>query len=254
MRSNEISLHEFVPKEKTRKIFAKVFDESTIQAVHALATKGHLDLVEFVISTGKEAHVFRARDSAGNFRAVKIYKIETSGFKRMIDYLEGDKRFKRVKKGRRELVFAWTKKEFKNLQLLNKIGVRAPFPIAFNKNVLVMEFIGDKGKAAPTLKEKPIQNVRKLHEWVVDVLAKMLYKGELIHSDFSEHNILNFNEELVLIDCAQAVLSTHPKAKEFFERDVRKAGEGIIGKKGFETDFDAFLDEIRAKKALFVKK
>ena len=49
----------------------------------------------------------------------------------------------------------------------------------------------------------------------------MIYRAELVHADLSEYNILNYNEEPVIIDCGQAVLLSHPMAKEFFERDVR---------------------------------
>ncbi|MAG22235.1 MAG: serine/threonine protein kinase [Candidatus Diapherotrites archaeon] len=251
-KKEEFSLMKFVPDDSARKIFAKVFDRQTIESVHALASKGYFDVLEFVISTGKEAHVFRARDRTGNFRAVKIYKIETTDFKRMSQYIEGDVRFGRVKKTRRSLVYAWTKKEFKNLLLLHKIGVRAPLPLAFQNNVLVMEFVGKKGEASPRLKEKPLEDVEKLHSTLVDFLAKMLFKAELIHSDISEYNILNKNGELVVIDCAQAVLNSHPEAKSFFERDITNISN-YLRKKGLKITKESLMDEIKAKKALFKK-
>ena len=244
----DFDLRKFVPAEEQRRTFAKVFDKQTIQAVHRLATKGYFDIVEFVISTGKEAHVFRAKDKAGNFRAVKIYKKSTSDFKNMNIYLEGDMRFKGIRKNKRDIVFAWTKKEFKNLMLLNHAEVRVPMPIAFFENVLVMEFIGDKeGKAAPPLKELPVKDVKKAYKTIVGFIAKTLYKAELVHSDLSEYNILNKAEELVVIDAGQAVLTTHPEAETFFERDLTNVAN-YFSKKGVKKTVEEIKEEIKAKK------
>lgn len=220
MPKQEFDLSKFVPKEEARKTFAKVFDKATIRAVHRLSTKGYFRVVEHVISTGKEAHVFHAVDEAGNSRAVKIYKVGTSDFGRMSDYIEGDPRFEKVKRGKRSLVFAWTRKEFKNLLRMQRAGVNCPLPIAFHENVLVMEFIGKKGKAAPTLKDRPAGDAEKAYGQAVEMLARLLFKAELVYGDFSEYNILNLEEKLFLIDAGQAVLTSHPKASEFFERDL----------------------------------
>jgi len=252
MQKEEFSLRKYVPDENARRVFAKVFDSNTIQAVHGLASKGYFDVLEFVISTGKEAHVFRAVDKSGNYRAVKIYKIDTTDFKQMSKYVEGDIRFQNVKNNRMSLVHAWTKKEFKNLLRLNKAGVRVPLPIAFKANVLVMEFLGEKGEASPRLKEKPLKDAKKVRSAIVEFVAKALFRAELIHADASEYNILNHNGELVLIDCGQAVLNTHPKAKEFFERDIRNLSKYLnrIGEKISENDL---IEEIRSKKGLYKK-
>lgn len=239
-------LDEIVKEEKTRDIFNQVFDERTILAIHDLAEKGYVDFVEFIISTGKEAHVFRAQDPAGNFRAVKIYKTLTSDFKNMRAYIEGDLRFKGISKNKRELINQWTRKEFKNLEEFNRVGIRTPLPLAFNENVLVMEFIG-KESAAPTLKEKPVKNLKKLKNTIAEWLAVMVEKARLVHSDLSEYNLLNFNEEVVLIDCAQSVLTSHPMAKEFFERDVKNMAH-YFTKMGLKTTKNAFLEQIREYK------
>jgi len=94
----EETIRNYIKEEKLKKTFAKVFDESTIMAVHKVAKKGYFNILEFVISTGKEAHVFRGQDKAGNFLAVKIYKTKTSDFKNMEKYIKGDNRFKKNKK------------------------------------------------------------------------------------------------------------------------------------------------------------
>lgn len=248
--TDEFDLRKYVPEEDSRKIFAKVFDKSTIETIHKLATKRYFDIVEFTISTGKEAHVFRAVDESGNFRAVKIYKIATSDFKHMSQYIEGDRRFKGMKKNKRDIVFTWAKKEFKNLNLLMDAGIRVPMPIVQMNNVLVMEFIGKNGEAAPLLKDSKFSDSQKLYDFIVENFVRMVQKAELIHGDLSQYNIINNSGELVIIDVGQAVLTSHPKAKEFFERDVRNMAT-YFQKIGIKTDYNALRADIKAKKEEF---
>jgi len=242
----EFDLRKFVPSEEARKTFAKVFDKKTIKAVHWLATKGYFNVLEHVISTGKEAHVFLALDSTGsNKRAVKIYKVETSDFNKMQRYLAGDRRFGKVKKSKRSIVFAWAKKEFKNLSLMNEAGIKCPLPIACFENVLVMEFIEANGKAAPTLKDQPPKDLANAYWQAINFLARLLFKANLIYADFSEYNILNRNEELVLIDAGQAVLTTHPEAQLFFERDAQVIAN-FFSKHGMHKTVEEIKQDVKA--------
>jgi len=240
-------INELIREENTRAVFAKVFDRNTILALHALAKKGFIDYIEHVISTGKEAHVFLAKDPAGNTRAVKIYKTVTSDFKHMRAYIEGDLRFKGIPKNKRALVNEWTRKEFRNLEVLNKVGIRVPLPLGFHENALVMEFIGEDENAAPLLKNKPVEDIEKLREQVAEIIAVMVEKAQLIHADLSEYNILNLDDEPIIIDCGQAVLTSHPKAEEFFNRDVKNMSS-YFTKNGLKTTEKAFLEQIRSFK------
>jgi RIO kinase 1 len=243
-------LHELDEKlirdENTRRIFNSVFDQATIQAIHELSRKKHFRFVEFVIATGKEGNVFRC-NSGKNFFALKIYKIETSDFKRMTDYIHGDERFKNVRNDKLEIIKAWTKKEYRNMNDLNKAEIRVPLPIAYNRNCLVMEFIGDsEGNPAPSAKKKPFKNPEKQYKLMCKYLAKMV-ETKLVHSDLSEYNILNKNEEMVIIDVGQTVSTLHPKAKEFFERDITNLSKWFA-KQGVDTNYDKMYEDIRANK------
>jgi RIO kinase 1 len=247
-KDNTYYLELLVKEEDLRKTFQHVFDNQTVLAVHELARAGYFHALEFVISTGKEAHVFRAADRAGNYRAVKIYKTKAREFKHMRMYIEGDIRFKTVKHNVIDLLCQWTKKEYKNLEKFTEVGVRVPIPFAYRRNVLVMEFIGDKGVASPTLKEAPIKDVSFLHHRLVDYMAKMVKAG-LVHADLSEYNILNYRGEPVIIDCAQAVPLSHPHARLFFERDVRNVSN-YLAKHGYKTSFEELYKEIKARKSV----
>ncbi len=234
--------------ETDRKIFQHVFDAKTFSAIQTLANKGSFDVLEHIISTGKEAHVFAASDGAGNQRAVKIFKKETTDFKKMIDYIKGDPRFRDLRKDRNSVVLAWAKKEFKNLRMADEAGASVPLPIAMKENVIVMEFIGENGKASLPLKEaRPsAAELADYREQAIEFLAR-LYLAGLVHADLSEYNTLLRGKKLVVIDFAQALLLSHPKAKEFFERDVRNMAN-YFSKNGLETTFEGLYALVKERK------
>ena len=96
---------------------SEVFDREALLDLSKMLKKGILQTVDYPISTGKEANVFRASTPDGKYVAVKIYKNETAPFFRKMDYLEGDPRFERIKHNDRDIVRAFARKEFKNLEI-----------------------------------------------------------------------------------------------------------------------------------------
>ena len=128
-----------------RKISERIFDKSTLLTLEKLMHQGKISRIEGLVSTGKEANVFHGFLGKKEV-AIKIYAVETSDFKNMDRYIRGDVRFPPWK-NRRHLVYIWAKKEFHNLSKVHKL-INCPKPIAFEKNVLVMGFLGEKGKSA----------------------------------------------------------------------------------------------------------
>jgi RIO kinase 1 len=249
---NGNNVYRWINDEKQKNIFAKVFDLPTIKVIDSLSSKGFIDKLEFVVSTGKEAHVFRAIDASGNFLAVKVYKKEATDFIHMSQYIQGDYRFAKVKKSRRDIVFAWTKKEYSNLERAKKAGARVPLPIKFKENVLIMEFIGTNGMASRTLKEEGAKNYVDVYEKIVDFYAVFLYKAEMVHGDLSEYNVLMQNNTPVVIDFGQAVPTTHPRAEEYFERDMKNLAN-YFSKKGVNVTPEKIREKIKERKGLFKK-
>ena len=84
-----------------------------------------------------------------------------------------------------------------------------------------MTFIGKDGKSAPTLKEAILSDEELSKAWKqsVEMLCKLYKDCDLIHSDFSEYNLLWFENKIWCIDVSQAVFSTHPMAFKFLWRD-----------------------------------
>ena len=57
---------------------------------------------------------------------------------------------------------------------------------------------------------------------------------------------MNKNEELVIIDVGQAVSTMHPKAREFYERDILNMSK-YFARQGVDTDYDQMYAKIKAK-------
>jgi RIO kinase 1 len=205
------------------KVRDEVFDELTLKALYRLASTGLIQALGGPISTGKEANVFHAIGQGGRELAIKIYRIRTSDFKAMHDYIQGDYRFANVRKTKKDVVFAWTKKEFRNLTRARKARVRVPEPLKYRENVLVMQFIGRDGVACPLLKHavENLENVKELYDATIEFMKRLYQDAHLVHADLSEYNILVDDQaEPVFIDMGQSVLVQHPRAQEFLQRDV----------------------------------
>ncbi|MBI4210943.1 MAG: serine protein kinase RIO [Candidatus Diapherotrites archaeon] len=255
MQSEEIEYSEYdtgllkrrIRNESDRKIFQDVFDSKTLDTVHKLAEKGLFDVLDHIVATGKEAHVFIASNAGNTKRAVKVFKRETSDFRKMSEYIEGDRRFEGYRKDRRNLVLAWVRKEFKNLSIAMEAGLSVPMPLGFEENVLVMEFIGNGDKPAPRLKDtRPSGKQLSSYKGQIIDFAARLYLAGLVHADLSEYNIL-VQKKLVVIDFAQGVLLSHPKAKEFFERDLRNMAN-YFTRAGLPTEFDDLYAAVKERK------
>ncbi|MBI5229197.1 serine protein kinase RIO [Candidatus Micrarchaeota archaeon] len=239
---------ELKPLVEKAKIYRKVLDDSTIEVLIHLINTRVVKSIDYPIASGKESVVFRATalDKRGKeiFRAVKVFRYETSGFqKKMYEYIRDDKRFEGVRKTIRPLVQAWARKEFANLKLASGAGVNVPEPFKCEKNVLVMEFLGEEGIPFALLNEVVLENPRKMLEKILENMETM-YSAGLVHGDLSQYNILACGEEPYFIDLGQGVLSEHPRAEEFLERDVRNI-LAYFGKQGIKKDFNETLAVIK---------
>jgi RIO kinase 1 len=204
------------------KVVEGVIDPPTLKALYKLLNKGTINVLHGVMSTGKEANVYRGEDSDGNPVAVKIYRVSTAETDFMLEYIVGDPRFKRIKRRSRALIPQWALKEYKNLARYHDAGVRVPRPLDIQRNVLVMEFIGDTKSSipAPMIKNVEIPSPVKTFNQLLRMITDGYTKAGLVHADLSEYNILWFKGP-VIIDVSQAVLKTHDNAKRYLIRDIQ---------------------------------
>jgi RIO kinase 1 len=202
-------------------VLEEVFDRSTLMVVYDFMNRGIIDEIHGVVKAGKESRVYWGKNKEGKELAIKIYLVVDSEFRKgLVKYIEGDPRFQGVKHGTRSLIFAWAQKEFKNLELATRAKVRVPRPMAVRNNVLIMEFIGENGEGAPSLKEKSPKNPKKVYEDLMTFLERLYRKAELVHGDLSEYNIMIWRGRTVLFDMAQAVPLVHPMSEFLLRRDL----------------------------------
>ncbi|HJK00865.1 MAG TPA: serine protein kinase RIO [Methanocorpusculum sp.] len=226
------------------KVIDEVFDETTLLALYKLVNKKVIKSIGGSISTGKEANVFIAEytDKAGekSSAAVKIYRMRTGNFTTMSEYVLGDPRFSNIKQTHKDIIFSWTKKEYSNLSRCRDAGIPCPKPIAFDRNILIMEFLGEKGIPYPQIRKRLPKSPKETYQEAICLIRDLYQKANLVHGDFSEYNILSGEEELILIDMGQAVTPEHPKAYNFLYRDIRNINKFFAQKCRISNELDLF--------------
>lgn len=229
------------------KVQDEVFDRRVLMDLYALASKGVIESLGGPVSTGKEANIFRAKGEGGTDIAVKIYRINTSNFKAMQNYLQGDPRFGSIKGTKRAIIVAWTRKEFRNLTRAEEVGVKVPHPIAIRENILVMEMVGDGENPAPQIKDVALEpeEAEEAFEKIAEYVSILYNKANLVHADLSEFNILYHNGEPVIIDMGQSVTLEHPMARSFLERDLLNVARHFKKKYGIGSE-EAIKEKLRA--------
>ncbi|MBI4439759.1 serine protein kinase RIO [Candidatus Woesearchaeota archaeon] len=223
------------------KTYHNVFDRFTDRNIFKLISEGHFDGIQGQLTLGKEANIFIAKKGDEKV-IVKIYRLQTCDFNRMYDYIKYDPRYHYLKKRRREIIFAWAQREFRNLLKAREIGVNVPKPIAIKFNILVMELIGDP---APKLKDMPPKNPEKFFDEIISMMKKM-YKNNLVHADLSHFNILNDNDVPYIIDWSQCTPAENPNAEEYLKRDVRNVCS-YFRKIGVEASEEMVMKRIKTK-------
>lgn len=241
-------------KDADRKsVFADVFDDATLMALYELSRKGYIDALGGCFSTGKEANLFHAitkKDDISEI-AVKIYLISTANFNAMKDYILGDPRFAGIKHSRKDIILAWTKKEFKNLKRAEEAGVRVPKPYITKRNILLMEFIGKDGIPMPQLKDVELthEEAENIFNRVVGYMNLLYCKAKLVHADLSEYNILvDVNTmEPVIIDMGQSVTTDHFNADTYLRRDCYNITR-FFGKLNIHVNDEEIISIIKSNK------
>ncbi len=210
--------HDFTRERAT---LEEVLDQHTRLVLYRFLNSGILHEVHGVVSSGKEARIYWGKDKKGEERAVKIYLTSSAEFKKgMIMYIEGDYRFKGIRRDTKSLINTWAQKEFRNLEAAYLAKVRVPKPIAVDSNVVVMEFIGQDGVSAPSLKEEPPENPSEAYNLLLTYVKRLYGDADLIHGDLSEYNLITWKGELVMFDMGQAVPKSHPMATFLLKRDL----------------------------------
>jgi len=207
--------------DEVLKTVEEVFDRKTVMALYQIINKGIIGGMRGVVRAGKESRIYWAKGPGEEDLAVKIFLTSSMEFKRsMLQYIQGDPRFK-VGKDYRRIVYTWAQKEYRNLSEARVAGVPVPRPIYAHENIVVMEFIGLDGVPSPLLRELPREELTKdYYDQIINGVDRLYRVAGLVHADLSEYNVMVHGNIIFLIDFGQAVSKEHPMAKEFLKRDM----------------------------------
>jgi RIO kinase 1 len=199
----------------------EVFDRSTLMTIYDLMNEGWIGEIYGAVKAGKESKLYWGRHPDGTELAIKIYLTVAAEFKKgMLAYIAGDPRFEHVKRTPRSLIYTWARKEYRNLSEAYRAKVRVPKPFTVKNNVLLMEFIGEKGITAPLLREIELSNPEKIYKRLLMYIKRLYVKAKLVHGDLSEYNVMIWKGKPVIFDISQAVPLEHPNATQFLFRDI----------------------------------
>jgi RIO kinase 1 len=183
------------------------------------------------IKSGKEATVFKA-ECEGKIYALKIYKDNLHmSFNRYNIYMAG-KHFssyssrkavaKKTVYGRGIIEEFRTRREFKMMEKFIEFDANIPKVYEFTSNAILMEYIGDKNKAAPKIKDVALttDQAQQVYENIMQSV-EIFWNNGVVHGDLSEFNILWWKEKAYIIDFPQAIdVRQNPNAEELLERDI----------------------------------
>eukprot|EP01134_Creolimax_fragrantissima_P000086 CFRG0086T1 len=202
----------------------QVLDPRTRMILFKMMSSGVFTEIHGCVSTGKEANVYHAftEDRDAEF-AIKVYKTSILIFKDRDRYVSGEFRFRKgyCASNPRKMVKLWAEKEMRNYIRLYQAGIPSPKMIMLRQHVLVMEFLGKDGWAAPRLKDATISadRHRSLYMQCIKDMRKMYHVCKLVHGDLSEYNLLYWKQKLYFIDVSQSVEHEHPRALDFLRKD-----------------------------------
>ena len=218
----------------------EVFDETTLMTLNGLIRRGVFSHLNGVVKAGKESRIYWGKKDNQSDVAIKIHLVTTSEFKRRLNYIIGDPRFKRIKSGTRNVVSLWAKKEFKNLKAAYEARIPVPKPHTVKRNIVVMDFVGAEGVPFPLLSESKVS--RRDYKRIVELIKILFNRAKLVHADLSEHNIFKKNDVLIPLDFGSAVNVLHPMSKEFLKRDLLNVNRFFSKREVDVIEIDELID------------
>jgi RIO kinase 1 len=237
-------------------------------SLRPFAERAILSDVLALVKGGKEANVYlcQATETAGNgLIAAKVYR------PRQFRNLRNDKMYregrelidsrgvtirnrnsrqmrainKKTDFGQELTHISWLMHEYATLSKLHLLGAATPRPISSAENAILMEFVGDRRRAAPVLHAVSLGTVeaRRLFTEVMRNVTLMLAHG-MIHGDLSAYNILYWEGRVTLIDFPQVTLTeANSNAYAILHRDIERVCD-YFALQGVECDAQQLTDSL----------
>ncbi len=218
---------------------SKAYD---LLALHALVEKNIISQLGPLIGKGKESDVYSCMDDEQNIYAAKIFRIGRTSFRNI-------KQLRDLIGKRRHLSWLYVnrlaaKREYEALEKLFKFKLNTPKPIAYNRNIVIMSYL--RGKEL--VYYKTIKNPEKIFNKIIKQLKIIYQKGNMIHGDLGEFNIvLDENGNILIIDWLQWVSKDHPNAISLLTRDITNVCNFFKKKYNIQSNVNQILEFFNKK-------
>ncbi|MDQ6644012.1 MAG: hypothetical protein M3Y76_06145 [Chloroflexota bacterium] len=220
------------------------------EALDYFFAEGMITEILYEVKRGKEATVYccQAHPSTGaELLAAKIYRSRNNrGFKNDAIYQEGrvitNGQLRRAVQNKsrfgRQVQFGmWVNHEFDVLTALYRAGADVPQPIARTQSAILMEYFGDRERAARSLQSSELSRMEA--RVVFDNLLRNIelwLAHNYIHGDLSGYNILYWQGQAKIIDFPQAVDPRfNSNALFLLTRDIEKVCQYVAR---FNLEYD----------------
>lgn len=140
---------------------------------------------------------------------------------------------------------SWLMHEYTTLARLYRAGAAVPEPFASSSNAILMRYIGDEHRAAPTLHETKLDRAEAehlFHEVLRNI--ELMLQHNMIHGDLSAYNILYWEGNITLIDFPQVTDSrANSQARFILQRDITRVCEYFF-RRGVACDPRAIMADL----------
>ncbi len=207
-------------------------------ALNSLSRTGIVAYLGTKVGMGKESEIYIAKNSEGEFIAVKFYKIGRVSFqkvKRVRSYLIDESNWMIRSKVTAE-------REYKALKDLSRHTPYVPKVYGWNRHAIVMSYI----PGVELYRYKVSLDPKGMLIKILSTLRSAYIETGIVHGDLSEYNVvvhIKDNEEVpYIIDWPQYLYKDDPLSGKYLRRDV----EYIL--KFFKRRYRINLDVERAIK------
>ncbi len=147
--------------------------------------------------------------------------------------------------GRQLSAGIWPQMELAALRRAWDAGVSVPYPVERLDDGVLMEFLGDRGGAAPRLVDARLDRPALEEAWrQLRHNLTLMCRAHIVHADLSVYNLLWWQDRLVIIDLPQAVDDrTNPQAPELLHRDIANVATWF-GRRGVSVDADGLFVQL----------
>jgi len=211
-------------------------------ALHNLVSRNIIKAIGDRIGVGKESDTYEVLTIDGSRAIAKFLRLGRTSFKRTKikrDWVDDPR-------------YTWfiqskiaAQREFIALREVWSVGGYVPYPIAYSKHLVLIEYID-----GVELRNKPyLENPINVFKQVIDTVKLAYLNIGIVHGDLSEYNVMVTNDgrKAYIIDWPQYVYKNDPVADELLKRDVMYISSFFRKNYGLDVDFNRVLAYVKGE-------